>query len=264
MPEIRWIKITTDMFDDEKIRLVEAMPDADTLLVIWVKLLCQAGKVNANGYIFLAEDIPFTDENLATIFNRPVNTIRLALTTFVNLRMIELNERGLISLPNWEKHQNIEGLERIREHSRQRVARFREKQKQLQLSCNVSVTTSNALEKSRVDKKKSIYILPDWIDKELWTDFMEIRKKKKAPQTEHALALLIKELEKLKVAGDDPNEVLKKSIMNGWKGVFPLKGGTNGKAGQNPRRGLIPRDKYTTPEQWRQDVELGNPADFKD
>jgi phage replication O-like protein O len=64
---------------------------------------------------------------------------------------------------------------------------------------------------------------PVWVNRKLWDAFLEVRKKKKAPETETAIHLLILELEKLKNAGDDPNEVLKVSIMRGWTGVFPLK-----------------------------------------
>ena len=46
MADIKWIKITTDMFDDEKIKVIEAMPDRDAILIIWIKLLTLAGKVN--------------------------------------------------------------------------------------------------------------------------------------------------------------------------------------------------------------------------
>ncbi|NQN39323.1 hypothetical protein HPA20_10690, partial [Streptococcus suis] len=32
--EIKWIKIVTDIFDDEKILLIESLPEADTIIVI--------------------------------------------------------------------------------------------------------------------------------------------------------------------------------------------------------------------------------------
>src|SRR5690606_13932590 len=125
--EVKWIKLSTNMFEDEKIRLIESIPDADALLVIWIKLLAQAGKTNASGYIFLNENIPYTDEMLATIFNRPINTIRLALKTFQEFGMIEISDNHFINIINWEKHQNIAGLEKIREQTRKRVAKHREK-----------------------------------------------------------------------------------------------------------------------------------------
>ncbi len=100
------------MFDDDKIKLIESLPDGDSILVIWVKLLTQAGRTNANGYIFLNENIPYTDEMLATIFNRPLNTVRLALSTFQRFGMIEWDETGILIL-NWEKHQNIDALKKM-------------------------------------------------------------------------------------------------------------------------------------------------------
>jgi len=89
MTEVKWIKITTSMFDDEKIKIIESMPDADSILIIWIKLLTQAGKNNANGFIFLSENIPYTDEMLSTLFNRPLNTIRLALQVFKHFGMFK-------------------------------------------------------------------------------------------------------------------------------------------------------------------------------
>lgn len=125
MAEVKWIKLSTSMFEDEKIRLIEALPEADTILIIWVKLLAQAGKTNASGYIYLNENIPFTDEMLATIFNRPIGTVRLALKTFEQFGMIEINDNNLISIANWEKHQNLDGLEKIREQNRLRKQKER-------------------------------------------------------------------------------------------------------------------------------------------
>lgn len=153
MSEVKWIKLSTNMFDDEKIKLIETMPDADTILVIWVKLLAQAGKTNATGYIYLNENIPYTDEMLATIFNRPIATVRLALKAFEQFGMIEINEDNFICVANWEKHQNLAGLEKIREQTRQRVAKHRE-QKSISFS-NVTVTRSNATDiEEDIDKNK--------------------------------------------------------------------------------------------------------------
>jgi predicted phage replisome organizer len=148
MAEVKWIKLSVSMFEDEKIRLIEALPEADTILLIWIKLLAQAGKTNASGYIYLNENIPYTDEMLATIFNRPINTVRLALKTFEQFGMIDVNEDKFISVVNWEKHQNIDGLEKIRLDTKKRVQKHREKQKQIgsNVKCNVTLTQGNDTE----------------------------------------------------------------------------------------------------------------------
>lgn len=159
MAEVKWIKIVTDIFDDEKILLIESLPDSDTLIVIWFKLLCLAGKQNNSGVFLMNDKIPYTEEMLASIFRRPVNTVKFALSTFENFEMIEIVD-GVITIPNWEKHQSLDRLEMIKEQTRKRVAKHRKKQKQKVLGlpeiteeenkteCNVTetlpVTQSNA------------------------------------------------------------------------------------------------------------------------
>ncbi|MEC0395419.1 phage replisome organizer N-terminal domain-containing protein [Bacillus subtilis] len=168
MSEVKWIKLSTQMFEDEKIKLIEQMPESDTILIIWVKLLAQAGKTNASGYIYLSENIPYSDEMLAAIFGRPLNIVRLALNTFQKFGMIEINEENYISISNWEKHQNLDAMEKIREQNRKRVQKHREKQKLLQLTsssnvtCNVTETESNGTDIDKeldIDKEKDKDIL---------------------------------------------------------------------------------------------------------
>lgn len=138
MADIKWIKITTNMFEDEKIRLIDAMPERDTIHYVWVRLLVQAGKTNSNGFIFLGENIPYTEEMLSTIFCRPLTSIRLALKTLKDFKMIEVDDDNLIKIINWEKHQNVEGMERVREQNRIRAKNFREKKKQLKEPININ------------------------------------------------------------------------------------------------------------------------------
>jgi predicted phage replisome organizer len=147
MTEVKWIKLSVNMFEDEKIRLIESLPESDTILILWIKLLAQAGKTNASGYIYLNEHIPYTDEMLATIFHRPIGTVRLALKTFEQFGMIEINDDHFISIANWEKHQNLDGLQKIREQERIRKQRQREKQKLLvSRDSHGTVTQSHATE----------------------------------------------------------------------------------------------------------------------
>lgn len=137
MAEVKWIKINVDMFDDEKIKIIQSMPEGDTLLIVWIKLITLAGKTNDGGYVYISENMPYTDEMLSIIMNKPLNTIRLALDTFIKLGMIENDIKGIYLL-NFEKHQSLEKLEKLKEQTRKRVARYREKKKLLQ--CNDNVT----------------------------------------------------------------------------------------------------------------------------
>lgn len=154
MGDVRWIKLATDIFDNRKIKQIEKMPEGDSIIVIWIKLLCLAGHTNDNGYVYLTQEIPYTEDMLATEFNRPLQVVRLALTTFQKFGMIELID-DIYHVSSWAKYQNIDGMERIREQGRQRVERYRSKQKALtgNVTGNVTVTQSNALDKE-VDKEK--------------------------------------------------------------------------------------------------------------
>ena len=164
MSSVKWIKINIDMFDDEKIKIIQAMPEGDSLLVVWIKLITLAGKTNDGGYIYIAENMPYTEEMLATIMNKPINTIRLALNTFLSLKMIEEDTKG-IYLVNFEKHQSLDKMEKLKEQNRIRVAKYRDKKKQELLECNNDVTLhvmqSNGIDidiDKDIDKDNNIYI----------------------------------------------------------------------------------------------------------
>lgn len=176
MSEIKWIKITTDIFENRKIRQIESLPDGDAIIVIWLKLLTLAGSINDQGQVYFTKEIPYTEEMMATQFNRPLSTVKLALKVFVEFGMIDIVD-DILKISNWEKYQNVDGLERIREQTRKRVAKHREKQKMLEVreigenaqsvtECNVTnnvtVTQCNAIEEEEeedidIDKDKEKY-----------------------------------------------------------------------------------------------------------
>ena len=130
MADVKWIKIAVDMFDNRKIKQIGSMPEGDSLLLMWVQLLCLAGNVNDGGFIYLTKEIPYTDEMLATQFNKPISTVRLALKTFEQFGMIEIIN-NMIFLSSWEKYQSIDRLTAIREKDRERKRRKREAEKLL-------------------------------------------------------------------------------------------------------------------------------------
>lgn len=125
---VKWIKICSDIFDDEKIMLIENLPSADSIIVIWFKLLCLAGKNNNSGVFILNDKIAYTDEMLATVFRRDINTVRLALKTFENYGMIEIVS-GVYTIPNWGKYQNLDKIEQKSQYMRNYMREYRKKQK---------------------------------------------------------------------------------------------------------------------------------------
>lgn len=131
MKGISWIKITINICEDEKIRLFDSIEGLqDVGFYVWIRFLLQAGKVNDNGLIYLKPNIPYTKQMLARLFERPLDIIEKVIAVLVEFQMIEIYEDGIIKICNWEKHQNIEGMKKVREGTRERVKNCRERKKE--------------------------------------------------------------------------------------------------------------------------------------
>ncbi|HAO61564.1 MAG TPA: hypothetical protein DCQ90_06510 [Erysipelotrichaceae bacterium] len=135
--DVKWIKFVSDFFDNRKIKQIRKMPDSDAVIVIWVQILCLAGSTNDNGLVYFSKDIPYTDEMLATEFDRGIEVVRYALNIFVKFGMIEIIH-DILMVSNWEKYQNQSKLEVLRNHEADRKRKQRKNQKLLAL--NVSGT----------------------------------------------------------------------------------------------------------------------------
>jgi predicted phage replisome organizer len=120
MADVKWIKVATNMFEtNRKIKQIELMPEGDTILVIWLKLLLLAGNINDGGCVYLTPEIPYTDEMLANEFRRPLPTVRMALTLFEKFGMIEIID-DVLHLSSWEKYQSTDRLAELRAKDRER------------------------------------------------------------------------------------------------------------------------------------------------
>lgn len=139
MADVKWIKIATDIFNDEKILLIESLPEADTIITIWFKLLCLAGRQNNSGIFIMNDKIPYTDKMLATIFRRKEASVQMALKTFQEFEMIEIVD-NVITIPNWDKYQKLDAYEAKKEYDRQYQAKKRLEQKEKLLVVNNRTT----------------------------------------------------------------------------------------------------------------------------
>lgn len=166
MAEIKWVKLTTDMFDNRKIKHLRRLPEGNNIVLIWVMLLTMAGRCNSGGMIFLTENIPYTPKMLADELGFEENTVKLALNALEQMNMI-VTDQEFFAIAGWDEYQNIEGMDKIREQNRLRKQRQREKQKALpdvSRDCPVTVTLGHATEEDKEEDKdidkdnKSIYV----------------------------------------------------------------------------------------------------------
>lgn len=155
--EVKWIKLTTDMFDNRKIKYLRTLPEGNSIVLIWVMLLTMAGRCNAGGMIFLTENIPYNAKILADELGFDMNIVNVALRSLTALGMIN-TVNGQLTISNWDEYQNIEGMERIREQNRLRkqAQREREKLESHVTSRDGHVTVTHLDKEKDIEKEKEI------------------------------------------------------------------------------------------------------------
>ena len=176
MAAVKWIKITTDMFDNRKIKHLRTLPDGNNIVLIWVMLLTMAGRCNAGGMIFLTENIPYTPKMLADELDFEESTVRLALEALEQLNMVRTD--GFLTVAGWEEYQSTDRLSDIREYNRLAKQRSREKQKLMLADVNDKSMTSQCCqetEKEEENKNKnkrtlSLFISPSLADVQAYCD----------------------------------------------------------------------------------------------
>lgn len=82
--------------------------------------------------------------------------------------------------------------------------------------------------KKRAPKKEQPIELPPWLSQCDWDNYVQFRKEIKKPMTHRAKELALKTLEEFRHKGMKPEDVINKSIMNGWAGLFEIKQSKNG------------------------------------
>jgi len=246
MAVVKWIKLATNIFDNRKIRQIEGLPDGDAIIVIWVKLLCLAGNINDAGYVYFTKEIPYTDQMLATQFNRPLTTVQLALKTFEQFGMVEVID-NILHISNWEKYQNIEGLDKIREQNRLRKAAQRARQRELppvSRDSHGTVTQGHATDKEEdidrdieekeedtksvkentrtlFDRLRSEYILSDPLTEKM-REWITYKMGRRESYQEVGMKALLRKVENNSLAYGEQAvcELIDDSMANGWKGIM--------------------------------------------
>lgn len=248
MADVKWIKITTDIFDDEKILLIESLPDAYAIITVWFKLLCLAGKQNNSG-VFMIGRMPYTDKMLATIFRMKEATVTMALETFQQFGMVEIID-GVITIPNWGKHQSLDQLETKKSYMRNYMKEYREKQKALTAGevCKTNSKTNSKANVSQADKEidKDIdieedkekrdkresthtlferlisdYIISDKLQTKL-REWLTYKAEQNHRYKEQGLKALLRQVEnnQLEYGEQALCDLIDESMANGWKGII--------------------------------------------
>lgn len=250
---IQWLKLDVNILNSEIIKIIRKYPDGDTLLVLWIGLLCLAMKSSRPGEIQIADGLPYTASDLSTAFDIPLKTVELGITVFMKYGMIQTTEGGLLEIVDFRQSQSIDKLEYKRELSKNRVAKFREKQRLLQENedsdddkhvtrysnaCNAqNRIEKNRKEKKRIEKNKedvmqvTLMQLPDNLNNDCfvskWREWIDYRKTIKKRLTAISIKKQIKFLSKYNT--QQACQIIENSMKNDWQGLFDLNFKSNNK-----------------------------------
>lgn len=132
--EMEWIKVNVRMFEDEKLQIINSMPERDVISYVWIRLLLLAGKTNDDGKVYISKKIPYTVQTLSIIIGRSTSVVDVSLEILSKLNMIVIDDNNVIKIKTWNKYQNFKNLEKNREQSkvRMRNKRKRDKEKEIE------------------------------------------------------------------------------------------------------------------------------------
>lgn len=152
MANLQWLKLSTDFFDNNEIKLLESERDGDTLIRVWIQLLTIAMKCNYQGRLAITEDKPMTVDEFSKIMGKSRKKITKCLEKFEELKMIII-EDNFYKIKNWSKYQSADKLEEIRLQNRLRQQKYRENMKSEKEKSNVTVTQRNTKEEKKIRNK---------------------------------------------------------------------------------------------------------------
>lgn len=220
-----WLKLKDDFFDSIRIKKLRSLAGGDTYTIIYLKMLLKAIK-NDGVLEYQGVEQNICDE-IALDINESPDNVNVALTYLLSCGLAEQEYNDCL-LP--------EAIELVgsEQESAERVRNYRERQKQRALQCNTDVTQVKRLcnteiekreKREEIEKREKIQYFPFPEVEDAFQEFLKIRKKLKAVNSDRAINSLVSKINEY--SNGNPNEAVKiieQSIENSWKGIFPLKG----------------------------------------
>ncbi|MBU5636555.1 phage replisome organizer N-terminal domain-containing protein [Geomonas sp. Red69] len=126
---MEWFKVSCNLIHHRKIEMIRKGQKGDSLALLWIVLLAEAGKSNHGGYLMISDTMPYTPETIGVVANMPLRIVQKGLETFSVLGMIDQDE-GAVFIKNWAKYQSEDKLGARRESDRKRKQRQRDSERE--------------------------------------------------------------------------------------------------------------------------------------
>lgn len=112
-----WRKDYAAFYDSQEAKLIDAMDNADSIHIVYVRLQALAVKCGCGGKLLLHGSVPYTDEMLAAITGKTVPALRQAIDPLVQLALV-IKADGIYAIADWELNQDAAAIDSVREGNR--------------------------------------------------------------------------------------------------------------------------------------------------
>lgn len=160
MSDLKWIKLEISLFENEKIKLIEAnyKRQFDSVIVTWIRLLCLAGKQNNGGKFLITDEIPYKIETFSKLWNMRKDKVNSIFNILIEFDMLEF-EDNIYFIKNWNVYQSTDKWEKKKAYDREYHRAKREKEKIEEQELNNDgenvVRLSNDCRMLDIDKNKN-------------------------------------------------------------------------------------------------------------
>lgn len=224
-----WLKLKDDFFRSKEVKKLRKISGGDTFTIIYLKMqLLSIKKSGVIEYEGTEEDLA---EQLALELDENIEDIKVTLLFMESNKLIEMIEEDSYLL------NRVPALIGSETDAAERMRKMRSNRNnvtpQLQdVTQRKEIETDKDIELEKKIKKptqKQVFsdIIFSYTDSptliETIENFVDMRKSIKAKMTEHALKLMLTKLSGMSNSESEKIEILNQSIMNSWKGIFPLK-----------------------------------------
>jgi predicted phage replisome organizer len=104
MADVKWIKVATDIFEDEKVINLESHNEGYAMICLWLNLLCRAKLKNRQGLKeFKIANVDLTDEALNAVFHYKGESIGKAIAILEGIGMVKRNKKSIVVIPFWQE-----------------------------------------------------------------------------------------------------------------------------------------------------------------
>ena len=217
------MQLKEDFFENDAIEwLEEQKPNGRDYAYFYLKLCLKSLK--SNGVLIRKVGnvlIPYDNQKLADLTKMDFDTVTVAMELLKKIGLVTILESGEIYINQLDNLIGSKSVGALKKQQQRMLSGQRVDKCPPEIEIEYRDKDINIKEQNIKQEKVQRIYYDNFELNNLFLEFLDLRLKLKCKNTERAIKLLINELDKY----DDTTkiEMINQSIMNSWKGIFPLK-----------------------------------------